>query len=84
MVKFHCTHSKQLCVDKNLIGKCHFKIQGSSGAARNFVREGPVTDVARFQTSAILHKAHFAVTGQFLVYYNRILRQIFYQSGSIN
>jgi len=44
------------------------------GAAKNFVREGPVTDVVRFQTSAILHKDHFAVTGHFLVCYNRIWR----------
>jgi len=42
------------------------------GAARNFVREGPVTDVVRFQILAIWHKDHFNVTGQFLVYYNRI------------
>jgi len=42
------------------------------GAVWNFVREGPVTDVVRFQTLAILHKNHFDVTGQFLVYYNRI------------
>jgi len=42
------------------------------GAARNFVREGPVTDVIRFQTLAILHKDHFDVTGQLLVCYNRI------------
>jgi len=41
-------------------------------AARNFVREGPVTDVVRFQTLAILRKDHFDVTGQFLVNYNRI------------
>jgi len=40
-------------------------------AARNFVREGPVTDVVRFQTLAILHEDH-DVPGQFLVYYNRI------------
>jgi len=43
-----------------------------SGAARNFVREGLVTDVVRFQTLAIFHKDHFDVTRQFLVYYNRI------------
>jgi len=30
-----------------------------------FVREGPVTDVVRFQTLAILHKNHIDVTGQF-------------------
>jgi len=48
----------------------------SRGAARNFVREGTVTDVVRFQTLAILHKDHFDVTGHFLVYYNRIWRQI--------
>jgi len=46
------------------------------GAAGNFVREGPVTDVVRFQTLAILHKDHFDVTGQFLIYYSRIWRQI--------
>jgi len=46
------------------------------GAARNFVRERPFTDVVRFQTLAILHKDHFDVTGQFMVYYNRIWRQI--------
>jgi len=45
------------------------------GAARNFAREGPVTDVVRFQTLAILHKDHFDVTGQFLVNYNRIHRR---------
>jgi len=33
-----------------------------SGAVRNFVREGPVTDVVRFQILAILHKDHFDVT----------------------
>jgi len=44
----------------------------TKGAARDFVREGPVTDVVRFHTLAILHKDHFDVTGQFLVYYNRI------------
>ena len=55
------------------------------GAARNFVRVGPVTDVVRSQTLAVLHKDHFDVTGQFLVCYNRIWRQnIFYQSASIN
>jgi len=32
------------------------------GPARNFVREGPVTDVVRFQTLAILQKNHFDVT----------------------
>jgi len=42
------------------------------GAARNFVRERPVTDVVRFKTLAILHKDYFDVTVQFLVYYNRI------------
>jgi len=41
-----------------------------SGAARNFIREGPVTDVVRFHTLAFLHKDHF--DGQFLVYYNRM------------
>ena len=45
------------------------------GAARNFVWEGSLTDIVRFQTLAILHKDHFDVTGQFLVYYNRIWRQ---------
>ena len=44
--------------------------------ARNFVRERPVTDVVRFQTLAILHKDYFDVTVQFLVYYNRVCRQI--------
>jgi len=48
----------------------------SRGATRNFFREGPVTDVVRFHTLAVLHKDHFDVTGQFLVYYNRIWRQI--------
>jgi len=47
-----------------------------SGATRNFVLEGPDPDVVRFQTLAILHKHHFDVTGQFLVYYNRIWRKI--------
>jgi len=42
------------------------------GAAKNFVREGPVTDLVRFQTLAILHKDHSDVIGQFLVYNNRI------------
>jgi len=42
------------------------------GAAKNFVRERPATDVVRFQTLAILHKDLFDVTGQFLVYYNTI------------
>jgi len=41
------------------------------GAARNDVREGPVTDVVRFQTVGIFHKDHFDVTGQSLVNYNR-------------
>jgi len=50
----------------------NFAVLASRGAARNFVREGPVTDVVRFQTLAILHKDHFDVTGQFLVCYNRI------------
>ena len=49
-----------------------FFLNPNRGAARNFVREGPVTDVVRFQTLAILHKDLFDVTGQFLVYYNRI------------
>jgi len=40
---------------------------GPSGAARNFVREGPVTDVVRVQSLAILHEDHFNVTAQFLV-----------------
>ena len=44
--------------------------------AKNFVQERPVTDVVRFQTLAILHKNYFDVTVQFLVYYNRIWRQI--------
>jgi len=51
-------------------------MQETRGAARNFVREGSVTDVVRFQTLAILRKDHFDVTGRFLVYYNRIWRQI--------
>jgi len=42
------------------------------GAARNFVREGPVADVVRLQTLAILHKDYFNVTGKFLICYNRI------------
>jgi len=46
------------------------------GAAKEFCSGGPVTDVVRFQTLAILHKDHFDVTGQFLVYYNRMWRQI--------
>jgi len=41
-----------------------------SGAARNFVREGPVTKVVRVQSLVILHKDYFDVTAQFLVYYN--------------
>jgi len=48
------------------------KQKATSGAARNFVRERPVTDVVRFQTLAVLHKDYFDVTVQFLVYYNRI------------
>jgi len=42
------------------------------GTARNFVREGPVTDDDRVQSLAILHKDHFDVTARFLVFYNRI------------
>jgi len=44
----------------------------TSGAAKNFVREGPVTDVVRFQSLAILHEDHFDDTAQVLIYYNRI------------
>jgi len=44
----------------------------ASGAVWNFVREGPVIDVIRFQTLAISHKDHFDAIGQFLVYYNKI------------
>jgi len=44
----------------------------SQWRSQEFVLEGSVTDVVRFQTSAILHEDHFDVTGQFLVYYNRI------------
>ena len=47
-----------------------------SGAARNFVREGPVTKVVRVQSLVILHKDYFDVTAQFLVYYNSTWRQI--------
>jgi len=39
-------------------------------------REGPVTDVVRVQSLAILHKEHIDVTTQFPVYQNRIWRQI--------
>ena len=42
------------------------------GAARNFVREGPVIDIVRLQHFAILQKDDFDVTGQFLVCYSRI------------
>ena len=52
----------------------------SSGAASNFIREGPVTSVVRDQSSAILHKDHFDVTAQFLVYYNRIWRQTIFSN----
>jgi len=51
------------------------------GAARNFVREGPVTDVIRFQTLAISHKDHFDVTGQLQ---QDMTSNVFYQSASIN
>jgi len=52
---------------------CSYKVPSRNrGAARNFVRVGPVTDVVKFQTLAILHKYHFDVTGQFLVYCNTI------------
>jgi len=44
----------------------------SSGAIRNFVREGAVTDVVRVQSLAILHKDHFDVTDHYPVYYNRM------------
>jgi len=44
----------------------------SQGRSQEFCSGGPVTDVARFQTLAILHKDHFDITGQLLVYYNRI------------
>jgi len=45
-------------------GGLHFftlskSIVDASGAARNFVREGPVTDVIRVESLAILHKDHF-------------------------
>jgi len=43
----------------------------ASGAARNFVREGPITDVVIVQFLAILHKDHFYVAAQFLVCYNK-------------
>jgi len=33
-----------------------FFLNPNRGAARNFVREGPVTDVVKFRTLAILHK----------------------------
>jgi len=46
------------------------------GASRNFVPEGPVSDVVRFQTLAILHKDPFDVTGQSLVNCNMIWLQI--------
>jgi len=36
---------------------------GISGAARNYVREGPVTDTVRLQSLAILRKDHFDATG---------------------
>jgi len=52
-----------------------------SGAARNFVREGPVTDHVRFQTLAILHKDHFDVTG---LLQQDMTSNIVYQSASIN
>jgi len=38
-----------------------FGLPYSSGGARNFVREGPVTDIIRLQSLAILHKDHFDV-----------------------
>jgi len=50
-----------------------------SGAAWNF-REGPVTDVVRVQSLTVLHKDHFDVTVQFLVYYN-MMSNIFCQSA---
>jgi len=47
-----------------------------SGAVRDFVRGWPVTSVVRVHFLVILHKDYFDVTAQFLVYYNRIWRQI--------
>jgi len=52
----------------------------SSGTARSFVREWLVTDVVTVQSLAILHKDHFDVTAQFLVYYDRIWPQISFTS----
>ena len=53
--------------DNKKCGKC---VDCIRGAAMNFVREGPVTDVVRFQTLAILHKDHFDVTGQITTGYD--------------
>ena len=50
-------------------------------AARNFVREGPVTDVVRFQSLAILRKDHCDITGRLQ---QDMTSNIFYQSASIN
>ena len=63
--------------------KCNERFSQSDcrGATRNFVREGPVTDVVRFQTLAILHKDHFDVNGQLQ---QDMTSNIFYQSASIN
>jgi len=58
-----------------LVGNASVKGLSESGAPGILFR-GPVADVVRFQTLANLHKDHFDVTGQFLVYYNRIRRQI--------
>jgi len=54
-------------------------------AARNFVWEGPVTDLVRVQSSAILHKDHFECHSSI---FGRLQQDmsliIFYQSASIN
>jgi len=44
----------------------------NSDAARIFVKEGPVTDVVRTLSLAILHKNYFDATAQFLIDYHRI------------
>jgi len=45
------------------IGKQIF-INSYQWRRQDFVREGPVTDVVRVQSLAILHKDHFEVTAQ--------------------
>jgi len=52
---------------RNIVSIRGGKGTDTRGAAKNFVQEGPVTDVVRVQSLAVLDEDNFDVTAQFLV-----------------